>query len=463
MKIIRIILASIFSLILLVPVITFNFKPNAVSETDNRMLAESPFSPEVWGNGKFSDNFDKYVNDRIGLREEMIYAYTMLYDVFFSDMVHPMYTAGKNDYLFGSGITTNATVYSSFHERFALMVKEIQDYCEERNVPFLFVFNPAKPALYSENLPDGIVYSRKWVDSFFHRLDQLGINYLDNTKVLMEKKNAGEKVFNQKFDPNHWNYLGAYYGINAMLEELKKDIPTVHVNTFDDVTLSFEHKDSLLMAKYPINEDVPLITMNQSSQNIVDGYVDDIYLNQSYRQFGYYVNETRKNEGAPRALVFQGSYMNSYGKELTANAFSEYIHVHDYQNVIDFPYYYNAFQPDCVVFEVAEYTFMSTYFNFEKMSEIDYNPTLQSVMAEQSFANKSIDEIQIQITEGENLVRVTFNTKLNLDYAWLTLDKEYDLIKTAGGYSATVPKSAYTQYAETMKVYMQGDSYVCYS
>lgn len=68
--------------------------------------------------------------------------------------------------------------------------------------------------------------------------------------------------------------------------------------------------------------------------------------NPSYRGFGYYQNTKMLNEGAPRTLVFQGSYMNSYGSKFLSNAFSEYIHVHDYQNVIDFAYYFNIFQPD---------------------------------------------------------------------------------------------------------------------
>lgn len=59
--------------------------------------------------------------------------------------------------------------------------------------------------------------------------------------------------------------------------------------------------------------------------------------------------------------------MNGYEYKYLMNGFSEYIYVHDYQNIINFPYYYNIFKPKCVVFEVAEYTLENGYFGRERM------------------------------------------------------------------------------------------------
>ncbi len=465
MKTIKIIIVCLFSLVLIIPLALFNFKPKAVSETDNRMLAENPFSPEMWGSGKFTDNFDNYVRDRIGLREEMILAKSLLYDVFFGELVHPMYTAGKNDYLFGSGITTASVVYGSFHERFALMVKEIQDYCDARSIPFVFVFNPAKPALYKEHLPNGINYSRQWVNDFFARLDNLGVRYVDNTKVLQAKKDAGIAVFNKKYDPNHWNYIGAYHGINSVIEELQKDFSMLKLNNENDFTLTYDHQETLLQSQFPINEDVPNISFNVKAQQLTEQYVNDIYLNKTYANFGYYVNESRKTEGAPKVLMFQGSYMNGYGKEFMANAFSEYVHVHDYQNVIDFPYYYNAFRPDCVVFEVAEYTFMTSYFSYERMGSIDYNPVLSSIFdGDATYAEQDISTLNISVDKKGKLAVINWETSVNADYVWLTLENnEYDMVESATGYSVTIPLDEYEKLNNVMRIYVNGKNNVIYS
>ena len=68
MKRIQIIMISLFFLILLVPLVTFNFEKNSISEIDNRLLAENPFAEE----GDLTENIENYINDRLGLRDKMI-------------------------------------------------------------------------------------------------------------------------------------------------------------------------------------------------------------------------------------------------------------------------------------------------------------------------------------------------------------------------------------------------------
>ena len=114
------------------------------------------------------------------------------------------------------------------------MVKSIQDYCDERGVPFLFVFEPAKPAIYTDKLADGINYDREWVDLFFSELDKRGVNYLDNTETLRRAREEGVEVFNRKYDANHWNDLGAFYGTQKILERLSSVFPSLHVNQLSE-------------------------------------------------------------------------------------------------------------------------------------------------------------------------------------------------------------------------------------
>lgn len=151
-----------FAIVIMLPLLFFNLTPNSVSLIDNRKLAENPFSEE----GDLTANIEMYVSDRIGFRDTMISTYIILNDKIFGKMVHPSYTYGKGGYVFGGGITTEND-FGEFHIAFADMVKSIQDYCERRNIPFLFVFNPAKPAVYQDKIAEGINYNREWVDLFF--------------------------------------------------------------------------------------------------------------------------------------------------------------------------------------------------------------------------------------------------------------------------------------------------------
>ena len=98
MKYVKIFTIVLFFMILLIPMLLFNFKSNQVSEIDNRKLIENPFT---LGRENFLSNVTSYLEDRIGFRNEMIYAYTIANDKLFGEMVHPTYTYGKDGYVFG--------------------------------------------------------------------------------------------------------------------------------------------------------------------------------------------------------------------------------------------------------------------------------------------------------------------------------------------------------------------------
>lgn len=439
----------IFCVLLFLPVLMFDFTENAVSEIDNRELAANPLTND---GEDFTVDVENYVNDRIGFRNEMIYGYTVLNDKLFGKMVHPSYTYGKDGYVFGQGVNVS-TYYGEYHENFADMVKRIQDYCEARNVPFLFVFNPAKPAVLREYIAEGVNYNREWVDDFFKALDKRGVHYLDNTKTLLDAKRKGINVFNKKYDANHWNDLGAYYGTNAILQVLKKDLPNVHVNTPEDVLFTETKRESLLVSRFPINEMVPEAEIYPVTEDLGDKFVNELELDENYGAFGYFCNTERKEEGGPKALVFQGSYMNHYGYKFLQNAFGEYIYVHDYQNVLNFPYYYNIFKPECVIFEVAEYTFNDSYFFSDGMKNMNLQLPYQSFSPVDLESMKPEELGEVSIEEGKTLTRINWKTENIYDSIWLLLgDTDYDLIKADTGYTVTILTEMYNQYKAEMKL-----------
>ncbi len=442
-KILKSALIVIFCAIILIPMVLFNFKKDAISEIDNRKLAESPFTKK---DGEFTKNLTDYVSDRIGLRNDMITFNTIFNDKIFNEMSHPNYSYGKNGYVFGAGISIDAPFWN-LHRYFAKMVKAIQDYCEQRNVPFVFVFNPAKPAVYKEYIASGINYHREWVDQFLAELDAYDVNYVDNTVELINQKKAGNRVFNVKYDANHWNSLGAYYGTKSALLNLQQFLPKIQICSLDNMNRTLETFKYLPNSKFPINESAYWYSPKDLQvTDVTSTYKTEIQLHNSYRHFGYFVNDDAKALGAPKALVFQGSYMNVYGMQFFQNAFSEYISVHDYQNVMNFPYYFNIFKPECVVFEVAEYTFNQTYFDYEVLKRFSVNPTLDSLTATEQA--KLITSTDFTVQQGESLTEITFKPSTNLKYAWLKLGDEYDFIKKSNSYYLTVTNEVYELYKD---------------
>ena len=439
MRKLQILTVILFSLVLFLPIVTFNFEKEAASEIDNRMLAENPFTNGIGINGDRTAAVENYINDRIGLRDEMILAYTVLNDRIFGKMVHPSYTYGKNGYVFGSGL--NEVNYGEYHKIFAEMVGQIQNYCESRSVPFLFVLNPAKPAVLTEYLPSGIEYDNSWTKLFLEDLDSLGVHYIDNTVCLREKIQKGEQVYNIKYDANHWNDLGAYYGTNNILSALSERIRNIHVNTQEDIEIGESLKTSLLVSRFPIHKLVPQITLHTNYENIGEKYRKELVLDSQFSGFGYCINEERKEAGAPRVLVFQGSYMNGLGSKYLLNSFGEYISIHDYQNVINFPYYFNIFKPECVVFEVADYTLNDGYFDSERMKAMRLNPNPdfylnqgnyvepnESIAQEGKIETKNVSLEDLIVKKGAMLTYIVWNTPKS-GYGWLfAVNEQYSIV-----------------------------------
>lgn len=446
MKILKISFIILFFVLLMIPVVLFNHEPNAVSEIDNRMLSENPITLI-----KNNDNIDltqaieNYLDDRIGLRNEMIKAYVLANDSLFHEMMHPSYEYGKDGYVFFKSKANE--VFGDYHIAFADMIKKIQDYCESRDVPFLFVFNPAKISVLRDKLDPSWNYNNDWVAEFKNELDKRNINYIDNTVLLTEKTEQGEAVFNKQYDAGHWNDLGAFYGVNNILNALQADFPDIHINSLDEFNVNEALMTSLPVSEFSINEMVPDITTKASLINLTDEYSDEVKRADNYRTFMYYINETRQAEGTPKTLVFQGSYMNGRGYKFLQNALGEYIAVHDYWNVLNFDYYYQIFKPECVVFEVAEYTFNSTYFPYEDMLKVEFNPPLYSFNGMKTVTEYLKNDMY-SIVSGDTLSTIAVH-KLPEDtkYAYALINgEEFDLIydDESGCYNVSIEKKRLT-------------------
>lgn len=435
---------ALFFTLLAIPLLSFSWEEDLVSEIDNRVLTNFPFGPkaEIDEDRGYSGAIEDYISDRIGFRSDMIRLYTKANDDLFGIMVHPTYTYGKDGYVFfrNPGDGPNC---GDYQRTFANMVIRIYRYCQERDVPFLFVFQPIKNAVLRDKLADGVNFNNDWKKEFFRILDENDVPYVDNTDLLIEKTREGEVVFNQKYNAGHWNDLGAFYGVNNILNALAGDFPVLEPNRQDEYTVEQVLRTSLMVSEFPIYEYEPIYTMKGEVENLTDAYSDEVARSSDYRFFRYTINEIQRRKGAPRTLVFQGSYMNNMGYKFLDNRLGEYIAVHDYQNVIQFDYYYNLFQPECVIFEVGEYTFSDRYFDSAAMAAMDLNPPLERFKDLTDYP-ETLKNGQIQIDAGQSVTNLTV-TGLPQDtrYAYAIIDgATYDLHNGEDAYTLSVKNEA---------------------
>ncbi|MDO4813709.1 MAG: hypothetical protein Q3988_01315 [Gemella sp.] len=364
MKKLKIIFISIFSLLIFLPLIFFNFKSNVVSEIDNRKLKEFPnlsnFSADT-----FKDIYS-YFDDRYGGRELAVNSYVEMNDKVFGELVHPVYTYGKDGHVFF--FLADEKKYTDYHKDFLESISRMRDYVESQGGQFYLMINPEKKSVYKEYLPQGFNYNRKWIEEFERGLDSKEIKYIDTTNLLREKSKT-QDVYNKKYDAGHWNDWGAYHGLNGLLKMISKDFSTVREVDLSNFEVKNKVETSLKVSKFPINEDTPdFVLKNPQNYEDFSKQYKDLKLDKNYPTFSYTKNKLE--QAKPRALVYQGSYLNGREKFMKTS-FSEYIAIHNYQNVFDMKEHYTKFKPDIVIFEVAEYTFAENYFSREKMKKFN--------------------------------------------------------------------------------------------
>lgn len=368
-KRINIIVILIFALLILVPLACTNTKKGYISDFDNRALADDPVT--AWKDGKgFPGAAEDYLMDRIGFRRPMIDAYVTLNDKVWGILAHPMYMYGRDkNEIFFTGDTFRYDDYE-FLDRFADLVAELQTYCNDRGIPFVFQYEPDKSAIRTALLPKGLNYDTAWVDYLFRDLDARGVTYVNNTDMLKELDASGADVYNHKYDAGHFNDNAAYYSVNAALTALQAQDPAVHVNDPSEIAFETTVEHKLKQSDYIIDETVPKNGYHgEWMTNVSSDYEGTMYVSPKWPAIESYTNSVRSAEGAPTALVFGGSHIE-YEYKYLQNSFSQYSRICNYYNVLNYDYYIEKFQPDVVIFEVSQRTINEDYFPLDEREDL---------------------------------------------------------------------------------------------
>ncbi len=353
-RVLNILYCVIFMTIIVVPALLTNTKKNQISMIDNKALTEWP---EIDWKLTNREQVENYVDDRIGFRETAINTYIELNDELFSVMVHPLFMYGKEGHIFYKDpdyiaayqhLNTNTQMLDSFVN----FLEQTQDYLDQKGIPFLYFVCPDKKTIYSEYFPDTIHVNEQntgVLEYLNERLSATDVNYMMPVDELLAAK-KDKVVYNQKYDATHWNEFGAMVAhkkIDGRVQEWFEDVPVL---TEDDYDLEYVQVDSLDIAKFPIDEQVPIYSLKQDTSGDATEYLLP-YLESYTNTFYYhYMNEAAPNNRI--LLVFVDSYFGSYEKYYN-NRFKEVYFVHR-QNYDYLQYYVNLFFPDAVIFETAE-------------------------------------------------------------------------------------------------------------
>ena len=444
-KINNLIKIGAFFLVILIPILFMNFKRDQVSKIDNRMLLNFE---DIFSNKDIFNNIESYIDDRIGFRTEMVDIYAKVMDKAFNEITHPKYEYGKDGFIMSKAEENEFN--PEFMETYSDFIKEFQDYCNARDIKFLYSVEPRKELIYPEYITEGYNYENRDIEYFLELLEEKNINYLNNIETLSEAREKGSALdilkqgyrnsgdtetveflenelliidefneldksnvyleneynknsrkeivdsrgllYDKEYDARHWNETGAIIGISAILDRL--NLLDNRVETFD--ISKYEAKDyindTLVASNFEINEITTKYNLIEDNSIYIEDLEDEIKRHESFSNFTHYKNEANPN--APRILIFAGSYFDDKEKFLT-ESFSELMKIHNYRNVLDYKYYINIFNPDIVLFESTEYTHFDFYFPDDEMEDKIHIKNLKNY--------KNLKEDNFVVTELNNL------------------------------------------------------------
>ncbi len=398
---------------LLVPLALTNRDKNVMSSVDNRYLAEFP----AYGDKDFTTEFESYFSDRIGFRTEMMNAYIGVNYKVGGVFDHPLYMAGKKGHLFLN--YSEIITYTDYHRKFALAVRQMQRYCEARGIKFYFMFEPEKLSSMRQYAPEGLNYDDSWADTMLAEMQSLGVNVISNKELLAEKSKT-EKVYNTAYDAGHWNDLGCFYATNNLFSVMHKDFPAVTEMSEDIFDIGEKVEKYVAVSEYPINEKVPEYTLKYDINDVSRQYYTNLNIDSQFNHFHYYINTAPGAENLPKTIFFQGSYYNER-KQFLINGASAGIGIHSYINVFDLDYYCNVFQPDAVVFEVAEYVFNDKYFPEDMLTGFTLPPAIITADSADAFAGEKAKLIEeAELDEGTGYAEILAGPEV--DKLYLTGD-----------------------------------------
>lgn len=229
----KIIYSAAFFAVCALPLVLKPFTGEA-QEIGKKALAEKPSLRAEDGslNSDFSTEAERYVSDRLPLRAELLSAAGFVK----GDLLHGTVSnviCGKKGWLFfrdeaADYMNTNAMTDAEV-QSLAVTLSLIEERVRENGSSFTFVAMPNKSTIYSEYMP--ACYKKSDENNLTRvqaALDAAGVTYTDMRQVMLDAKDSG--VYHKR--DTHWNYLGALFGYNAIMESLGKPHETYNGVSF---------------------------------------------------------------------------------------------------------------------------------------------------------------------------------------------------------------------------------------
>lgn len=287
----------------LIPSVGMLFFPTNQT-TENKAMAEPPVMYERDGsfNRSFFQDFERYFNEHMALRNEMVSADAKVQSGLFAESNVSGVICGTDGWLYYSSTLNDYLGLDVMSERelfnLANNIGLVQDYLKDRGIGFAFTIAPNKNTLYPEHMPyykDQIVDTRHSAILLAPYLAEQKISYVDLFTLF---EGVEEPLYLLR--DSHWNNKGALMAYDAVMDKLK--IPHKDYASVEPKRIRNENGDlnKMLYSFYGSleeNYDYGLpqeFTYEKENATVEDGWI-----------------VTRNPEGWKDLLMFRDSFANT--------------------------------------------------------------------------------------------------------------------------------------------------------
>lgn len=182
-----------------------------------------------WFSGKYSIEFENYINDSIGFRPWMVRVHHQIQFSCFDKINTQNVVRGKNGFLFETSYINsfNGKDYlgkNKINEKIE-KIKLLQSLLAEKNITLLICLAPGKATYYSEYFPDRLV-SRS-TDStnykqFSSALKENQINHIDFNSWFLNMKDTCNCELFPKYGI-HWSFYGMLQATDSLINYIEKE------------------------------------------------------------------------------------------------------------------------------------------------------------------------------------------------------------------------------------------------
>ncbi len=308
-KIAYLVYSILFFAVCAVPgVMLLNRSGEDTSSAEKRQLAEMPSFKTEEGefNSEFSSQFQDYVSDHFGFRQELVSLDSHLK----ADLLHvsaeEKVIIGKDGWLFYTPTVNDfigrATVSELGIQNIRHNLEMMQEFTEQQGSQFVLAVVPNKNSVYDEYMPDyyyhnnGFCNNNYW--NLYSALEESPVNavYLRSYFYDNAKYDMMPEPFYHKQD-THWNNTGALIGYRAMM-----DVTGLEYNSYSDAEYHIEQnwKGDLQNMLFP------------GSDVLDENHIYDIDFNYTY-QGRYHDSDditinTKNDSGTGSLLMFRDSF-----------------------------------------------------------------------------------------------------------------------------------------------------------